>query len=328
MTIAIPDDYQKIIRKLDCFALLKSHRVLTFPQYETDETVLAGWFKDAEILVLTRTRTKITDNLLGQLPKLQLISQTGKNAGHIDLDACNKHKVAVVEGSGNPIATAELTWALIMNGLRQLPQAIAGMKAGHWQTNIGMRVYGKTVGIWSYGKIGKRVAKYARAFGAKVLVWGSENTRILAEKEGFLTAASKKSFFQKSDVVTLHIRLKDSTVGIVKKADLLQMKPTALLVNTSRAALLEKGALLEALAIGRPGFVALDVYEEEPIFDKNHPLLLNPRVICTPHLGYVEKEGYELYFSIAFQNILDFLNGQYDAVVNPEVLQGLNPNNE
>jgi len=282
MTIAIPDDYQHIIRKLDCFELLKNHDVLTFHEYETDESVLANWFKTAEVIVLTRTRTKITATLLAQLPNLKLISQTGKNAGHIDEVACAKYGVAVVEGRGNPIATAELTWLLLMNGLRQLPQAIAGMQAGNWQVNIGSRVYGKTIGIWSYGKIGKLVANYAKAFGAKVLIWGRKASKAQAQKDGFTIAKSKQDFFKQSDVVSVHIRLKDATRGIVKK-------------------------VVTALKNGQPGFAAIDVYDEEPIFNKNHPLLQMSNVICTPHLGYVEKESYEMYFSIAFQNVLDYI---------------------
>ena len=318
-TIAIPNDYQHIIRQLDCFQLLKDHQVLTFHQYETDENTLAEWFKEADVLILTRTRTKITASLLAKLPNLKLISQTGKNAGHIDIAACTKHGVAVVEGKGNPIATAELTWLLIMNGLRQIPQAIEGMRAGKWQINIGSRVYGKTIGIWSYGKIGKLVANYAKAFGAKVLIWGSESSCAIAQEEGFEIAKTKKDFFAQADVVSIHIRLKESTKGIIKREDLSNMKPTALFVNTSRAALLEKDALLDALQKGRPGFAAIDVYDEEPIFDKNHPLLKMSNVICTPHLGYVEKEGYELYFSIAFQNALDFIAGKIDHLTNLEV---------
>jgi len=324
MTIAIPDDYQKVIQNLTAFHLLKDHKVLVYHQYETDEKILAKWFKEAEVIVLTRTRTKITASLLAKLPKLKLISQTGKNPGHIDVDACTKHGVAIAEGRGNPIATAELTWALIMNGLRQLPQAIEGMKMGKWQMNMGNRVYGKTIGIWSYGKIGKRVANYAKAFGAKVLIWGGENSRTQANSDGFETANSKEHFLQTIDVLAIHIRLKETTKGIIKKADLALMKPTALLVNTSRAALIEKGALLTALRRGRPGFAAIDVYEEEPIFDKNHPLLKMPNVICTPHLGYVEKESYELYFSIAFQNVLDFLNGNLSSIANPEAIKNKN----
>ena len=316
MIIAIPDDYQHAIRKLNCFQLLKDHEVLVFHDYETDEEILAKRFKTADVIVLTRTRTKITSTLLAQLPNLKIVSQTGKNAGHIDEAACAKYGVTVLEGSGNPIATAELTWALIMNGLRQLPQAIEGMKAGKWQVNIGSRVYGKTIGIWSYGKIGKRVANYAKTFGANVLIWGGEKSRQVAIADGFQTANSKEAFLRQSDVVSLHIRLKEATKGILTKEDLLQMKTSALLVNTSRAALIEKGALLSALELGRPGFAAIDVFEEEPVFDKHYPLLQLPNVICTPHLGYVEKESYELYFSIAFQNVLDFVDGKVDATIN------------
>ncbi len=321
MTVAIPDDYQHIIRKLACFQLLKDHQVLTFHEYETEEKVLVDWFKEADVIVLTRTRTKITESLLKQLPKLKLISQTGKNAGHIDIEACTKYNVAVAEGRGNPIATAELTWLLIMNGLRQLPQAIEGMKAGKWQTNIGSRVYGKTIGIWSYGKIGKRVANYAKAFGANVLIWGREKSMQQAKADGFEIAPSKAYFFKNADVVSIHIRLKAVTKGIVKKSDLQLMKPTALFVNSSRAALIEKDALLSALQAGQPGFAAIDVYDEEPIFDKNHPLLKMDNVIGTPHLGYVEKESYELYFSIAFQNVLDFFKGNLANIANREALK-------
>jgi len=317
MTIAIPDDYQHCIRDLDCYALLKNHKVRTFHEYETDESVLANWFKEADAIVLTRTRTKITESLLAQLPKLKLVSQTGKNAGHIDIAACTKYGVTVAEGRGNPIATAELAWSLIMNGLRLLPQAIQGMKEGKWQINIGRRVYGKTIGIWSYGKIGKRVANYAKAFGAEVLIWGGPNSTAQARKDGFTIATSKEEFLKICDVVSLHIRLKEATRGLIAKEDLLLMKSTALLVNTSRAALIKKGDLLAALQQGRPGFAALDVYEEEPIFDKNHPLLQLPNILCTPHLGYVEKEGYELYFSIAFQNVVDFFNGTPQNIANP-----------
>ncbi len=323
MTIAIPDDYQKVIQNLAAFQLLKGHKVLVYHQYETDEKKLVDWFKEAEVIVLTRTRTKITASLLAQLPKLKLVSQTGKNAGNIDVAACTKHGVAVAEGRGNPIATAELTWALIMNGLRQLPQAIEGMKAGNWQINMGSRVYGKTIGIWSYGKIGKRVANYAKAFGANVLIWGGEKSTQAAKADGFDIAPSKVQFLQTVDVFAIHIRLKEATKGIIKKADLQLMKRTALLVNTSRAALIEKGALLAALETGRPGFAAIDVYNEEPIFDKNYPLLKMPNVICTPHLGYVEKEGYELYFSIAFQNIFHFFSGNLDSIANPEALKDI-----
>ena len=320
MRIAIPDDYQNVIRTLDCFALLKGHEVTTVNAYISDPIALAAALNDPEILVLTRTRTAVNAPLLALLPNLKLISQTGKNAGHIDVAACSKHGVAVAEGRGNPIATAELTWTLIMNGLRQLPQAIQGMQAGKWQINLGRRVFGKRIGIWGYGKIGRRIAQYAKVFGAEVMIWGSENAKANALNDGFLAATSKEEFFSTCDVVTLHLRLKESTKGIVKKEDLLHMKPDALLVNTARAALIEEGALATALTVGKPGFAAIDVYDQEPIFDANHPLLQMPNVICTPHLGYVERAGYELYFSIAFENVLNFIAGKPTSIANPEVL--------
>lgn len=305
--IAIPDDYQKVIKTLDCFDLLKGHDITIIHDYTPNPKRLAAKLNDPDILVLTRTRTKVNKALLQHLPNLKFISQTGKNAGHIDIADCKKYDVIVAEGRGNPIATAELTWNLIMNGLRLVPQAIEGMKAGHWQVNMGRRIYGKRIGIWGYGKIGKRVAQYVKTFGAEVMVWGSEGSRQAASADGFLAAASKVEFFTTCDVVTLHLRLKEATREIVKLSDLLMMKTDALLVNTARAALLEKGALLQALQTGRPGFAAIDVYDEEPIFDKNYLLLQLSNVICTPHLGYVERAGYELYFSTAFEHVLDFI---------------------
>ncbi|MCR9288549.1 MAG: D-2-hydroxyacid dehydrogenase family protein [Bacteroidetes bacterium] len=320
MRISIPDDFQKVIKTLDCFQLLSGHEITILHDYISNETELAKRLNDPEILVLTRTRTKITESLLKQLPNLKLISQTGKNAGHIDIEACNRYGVAVAEGRGNPIATAELTWALIMNGLRQIPQAIEGMKAGQWQINIGRRVFGKRIGIWGYGKIGKRIVQYAKLFGAEVMIWGSEASRKSAKQDGFLVANSKEEFFSTCDVVSLHLRLKDTTREIVKKEDLLRMKSDALFVNTARAGLIEKGALLEALKMGKPGFAAIDVYDKEPIFDPNHLLLQMQNVVCTPHLGYVERAGYESYFSIAFVNVVNFIFGKPTNIANPEVL--------
>jgi D-3-phosphoglycerate dehydrogenase len=207
-----------------------------------------------------------------------------------------------------------------MNGLRQIPQAIEGMKAGQWQINIGRRVFGKRIGIWGYGKIGKRIVQYAKLFGAEVMIWGSEASRKSAKQDGFLVANSKEEFFSTCDVVSLHLRLKDTTREIVKKEDLLRMKSDALFVNTARAGLIEKGALLEALKMGKPGFAAIDVYDKEPIFDPNHLLLQMQNVVCTPHLGYVERAGYESYFSIAFVNVVNFIFGKPTNIANPEVL--------
>lgn len=320
MKITILDDYQDIVRNLDCFSIIARQNVAILHETIKDPTVLAEKLQDTDILVLIRERTAIDERLLSRLPKLKLISQTGKIANHLDLDACTRYGVAVAEGTGSPIAPAELTWALIMNTLRQIPQAIEGMKEGRWQTNIGSGIYGKTIGIWGYGKIGKRVASYAHAFGARVLVWGSEASRDSAVNDGFEQAKSKEAFFKQADIVSLHLRLNKKTRGIVKETDLDSMKPVAALVNTARAELIEEGALIKCLKRGRPGFAGLDVYEEEPVTDPRYELLHMPNVVCTPHLGYVEQAGYELYFSKAFENVMAFINGQPENIANPEVL--------
>lgn len=307
MRIAIPDDYQDCIRSLDAFDLLSEHEINIITEYLSDPLALSKALKNPEAIVLTRTRTAITESLLDLLPELKVISQTGMNAGHIDLDACNARGIKVLEGKGNPVSTAELTWALIMNGLRLLPQAITEMKQGKWQSNIGRVVYGKRIGIWGYGKIGKKVAGYAKAFDAEVIVWGSHNSLMQAQKDGFIIAKTREEFFSICDVVSLHLRLKEATKNIVKLHDLLKMKADALFVNTSRAGLLEPNALLKALESGRPGFAAIDVFDEEPIFDKQHPFLNMSNVICTPHLGYVERANYENYFGQAFQNLINYI---------------------
>lgn len=309
MKITILDDYQDVIQSLDCFSLLAGYDVNVIHKHFTDEVALAETMHGTQILILNRTRTKVTRTLIEHLPDLKLISQTGKLAGHVDLEACNEHGVQIAEGRGNPVATAELTWSLILNGLCLLPQAIEGMKAGQWQSNLGDRVFEKTIGIWGYGKIGKRIAQYAKVFGAKVIVWGSENSRSQALADGFNAAATKRQFFQTSDVITMHLRLHPATTAIVTLQDLRLMKPTALFVNTARAALIAPNALLTALKEGNPGRAALDVYDQEPIFDPAHPLLMMENVICSPHLGYVERQGYELYYSIAFENVLNYLKG-------------------
>ncbi len=320
MKIVIPDDYQHIISKLNCYDLLSEHEVKVLHDSEKDINQLSDKLREAEVLVLTRERTEINEALLKQLPHLKLISQTGKISNHLDLEACTRYKVAVAEGVGSPTAPAELTWILIMNACRQIPQAIADMKTGKWQTNIGYTVQGKQIGIWGYGKIGKLISKYAKAFGADVLVWGSEASRKQALADGFKIADSKESFFHLADIVTLHLRLTDTTRGIVNEQDLMLMRPDSILVNTSRAELIEPGALISSLKKGKPGFAALDVFETEPIFDPSYELLQMPNVICTPHLGYVERNGYELYFSKAFENVVNFANGNPTNIANPEVL--------
>jgi D-3-phosphoglycerate dehydrogenase len=320
MKIIIPDDYQDAVRNLDCFSLLQGHEVTIYNNTPPSLEELANRFKDAEVIVLIRERTEITEALLARLSNLKLISQTGKISNHLDLAACTRHNIAVAEGIGSPVAPAELTWNLIMNAWRQVPQAIEGMKKGLWQTNIGRALYGQTMGIWGYGKIGQKVAGYAKAFGMNVLVWGSERSRENAVKNGFAAAQSKEDFFSNADIISLHLRLVPNTINSVTAADLSLMKPDALFVNTSRAELVEEGALMHALKAGRPGFAALDVYEQEPVFDKDYPLLAMANVTCTPHLGYVEKSGYELYFSKAFENVVAFAKGAPVNIANPEVL--------
>lgn len=321
MKIIIPDDYQNVLHQLECRHLLKDHDLSNLHSYYKNTEELAAQCWEADVLVLIRERTKITESLLSKLPNLKLISQTGKISRHIDLDACTKHKVAVIEGTGSPIAPAELCWALIMNAWRQIPQAMDGMKKGQWQTNIGLTLYGQNIGIWGYGKIGRKIAAYARAFEMNVIIWGSNTSRNKAIEDGFTAASSKEEFFTQSDIVTLHLRLTDSTDGIVLKKDLDLMKSDSLLVNTSRAELIEKGALWSAISSGKPGFLALDVYENEPVFDVKFPYLLLPNAICTPHLGYAEKKSFELYFSQAFQNVLDFVQGNNVHILNPGSIQ-------
>ncbi|MDM1071381.1 D-2-hydroxyacid dehydrogenase family protein [Empedobacter brevis] len=321
MNIAILDDYQHAVSQLTCFELLKDFNVKLLDKTYQNPKDLAKEIQDAEILVLIRERTKIDDELLSLLPNLKLISQTGKISNHLDLAACTKYGVAVAEGIGSPIAPAELTWALIMNATRKIPQAIEAMKKGEWQTNIGSAIHGKTIGIWGYGKIGQKIAQYAKVFGAEVLIWGSENSRQKAIEDGYQAANSREEFFSISDVISLHIRLNEQTKGIVKFEDLKLMKREAVIVNTSRAELIEENALSKALSQNTPTYAALDVYEIEPIYDQTNEFLKNPNVICTPHLGYVEENSYELYFSKAFENAINFIAANPTNIANSEVLE-------
>lgn len=306
MRIVIPDDYQHVVQQLECFRLLEGFDVHVYHDAVSDPDVLAERFAEADALVLTRERTRIDAALLQRLPRLKLISQTGRAGPHLDLEACRERGVTVAEGTGSPIAAAELTWALILNARRGLREAMNGLYAGHWQVNLGQRLYGQTLGIWGYGKIGQRLARYARAFDMQVLVWGSETSRQAAVADGHEAAPTREAFFAQADIVTLHLRLVEATRHCVTADDLARMKPDALLVNSSRAELIAPGALLEALDRGRPGQAALDVFEQEPILQADHPLLTHPRVLCTPHLGYVEKHSYEAYFGEAFANVRAF----------------------
>lgn len=320
MKITILDDYQHIIKNLKCFDLLKNQNVELLHQTVKDSKKLAEILVDTNILVLTRERTAITTELLNQLPKLQLISQTGKISNHLNLSDCTKHRVAVAEGIGSPTAPAELTWNLIMNSIRKVPQAIEGMKKGEWQINIGKTIAGKTIGIWGYGKIGKKIAQYAKVFDAEVLVWGSETSRNSAINDGFKAANSKDEFFSTADVISIHVRLNDNTRGIVTEQDLMLMKSGTSFINTARAELVEQDALINVLKTGKDIQVAIDVYETEPIYEKDYALLQFSNVICTPHIGYVEMDSYELYFSKAFENVIHYIEGNPTNIANPEVL--------
>jgi D-3-phosphoglycerate dehydrogenase len=310
MHVVIPDDYQDAVRGLDCFAKLAGHEVTIFNDTVVDADALAQRFATADALVLVRERTPITDDLLARLPRLKLISQTGKGTAHIDVDACARRGVEVAVGTGSPYAPAELTWALVLAAMRRIPQEIASMREGRWQSHFGRTVRGRTLGIWGYGKIGTLVASYGRAFGMNVLAWGREGSLSRAQADGYATASGKSELFERSDVLSLHLRLTGETRGIVTSEDLARMNSDALLVNTSRAELIEPDALERALRAGCPGFAAVDVYEQEPVLDPSHPLLAMHNAVCTPHLGYVEKDSYELYFGQAFDAVVAFASRQ------------------
>lgn len=328
MKIAILDDYQNAVPGLDCYKILDGHEIKVFNNSTRGLGQLAIRLAPYEALVLIRERTSLPAALLNKLPNLKLISQTGKLAGHVDVAAATARGIAIAEGVGSPVAPAELTWALIMAVSRKLVPYATNLKDGLWQTastnpglnGLGRVLRGRTLAIWSYGKIGKLVAGYGKAFGMRILVWGSEASRQAALADGFEAAASREAFFEEADVLSLHLRLADATRGIVKASDLARMKPDALLVNTSRAELVETGALEAALQAGRPGMAALDVFTEEPLAP-DAPLLRIPTVLATPHLGYVEQDSYELYFRAAFENVANFAAGKPTNILNPEVLQ-------
>ena len=324
MKITILDDYFDTIRTLACFRMLDGHEVEIWNDHVQDDSVLAARLANTDILVLIRERTKIQAPLLERLPKLRLISQRSVYP-HIDIEACTRLGVLVCSNMhpGTPsYATAELTWALLLAAMREIPQQVAGLKAGKWQAGMGNTVRDKLLGIYGYGRIGAVVAGYGRAFGMPVQVWGREAAREQARADGHAVPATKEAFFESSDIVTLHMRLVDATRGIVTGADLARMTPTALLVNTSRAGLIARGALEQAMQAGRPGRAAVDVYEDEPITDGRHPLLALENVVCTPHIGYVTREEYELQFSDIFDQIVAFAAGRPIHMINPEARRG------
>jgi D-3-phosphoglycerate dehydrogenase len=320
--IAILDDYFDTVRTLPCFRKLDRHDVTIWNDHVDDLEQLADRLRETEALVLIRERTQVPAALLERLPRLRLISQRSVYP-HIDIDACTRLGVIVSSDlhAGTPsYAAAELTWGLVLAAMRQIPQQMAALKSGTWQIGVGRTLRGATLGIYGYGRIGETVAGYGRAFGMKVLVWAREASRQRAQASGYDIAASKDAFFEDCDVISLHMRLVSATRGIVTAADLALMKATALLVNTSRAGLIAPGALVAALDRGRPGMAAVDVFEHEPIHDAMHPLLVMDRVVCTPHIGYVTREEYELQFADVFDQILAYTAGRPSNVVNPAVL--------
>ncbi|HXV80660.1 MAG TPA: D-2-hydroxyacid dehydrogenase family protein [Candidatus Binatia bacterium] len=319
MKIAVIDDYQNAFRTLQCYPKLRGHEVVVYTDTEKDVTKLAERLQDAEVVVLTQQRSLFPRALIEQLPKLKLIGQTGRAATHVDLEACTEKGIIVsAGGSGNPNATAELTWGLILSALRNLPYEVRRLKEGHWQSTLGIGVNGKTLGIYAYGKIGSIVAGVGKAFGARVVCWGREGSTGRAKAAGLEVAKSREEFFAEADILSLHLPLNKDTRGIVTRDDLARMKSTALLVNPSRAGLIPKGALTEALRAGRPGMAAVDVYEEEPVIGASDPVVKMDNVTCTPHLGYVTRESYEEYYAVVVDDILAYAAGRANHVLNPE----------
>jgi D-3-phosphoglycerate dehydrogenase len=320
--ISVLDDYFDTLRTLECFGKLTGHDVTVWNDHVQDVDALAERLRDTEALVLIRERTQIRKALLERLPKLKLISQRSVYP-HIDIDACTRLGIIVSSGqhADTPsYATAEFTWGLVLAAMRAIPQQMASPQAGNWQIGVGHTLRHKTLGIYGYGRIGAVVAGYGKAFGMQVKVWAREPALIKARADGYETADSKAEFFEQCDVISLHMRLVDATRGIVTAADLARMKPTALLVNTSRAPLIEPNALVNALRAGRPGMAAVDVYEKEPLRDVNDPLLTMSNVVCTPHLGYVSRDEYEIQFTDIFDQITAYAAGAPTNVVNPDVL--------
>lgn len=321
MKVVILDDYQDAVRACGLLDKLRGHDVTIHRDTVKGADALAGRLKDAEAIVLIRQRTELSEELLERLPRLRLISQTAGVGSHIPMEACTRRKIAVTAGAaGNP-STVELTWALILAAMRRIPAEMEGMKRGKWQVApMGRIVHGKTLGVYALGKIGGRVAQLAKAFGMNVLAWGREATAERARAEGFEMAKDREAFFESCDIVSIHLPLNKATRGLVTLKDLARMKPDSLFVNTSRAGIIEAGALVAALRAGRPGFAAVDVYEDEPVLGGQHPLLRMDNVVCTPHLGYASYETLKDYLGLAIDRVAAFAAGKPRDVVNPEAL--------
>ena len=332
MNIVILDDYQDAVRKLPCASRLDPYSAKVFTNTVKGIGQLSVRLRDADVIVLIRERTQISRQLVEKLPRLKLIAQTGKAGSHIDVEACTERGIAIAEGVGSPVAPAELTWALIMAAMRRVPQYIANLKHGAWQQSglraasmppnfgVGMVLRGKTLGVWGYGRIGQLIAGYGRAFGMNVRIWGREASRAKALEDGYQVASTRQEFFEQCDIVSVHLRLNDETRGSITLEDLSRMKPNALFVNTSRAELVETDALIAALNRGRPGMGAVDVFEAEPPL-QGHALLRLENCVCTPHIGYVEQDSYELYFGAAFENVVNYIKGAPTNILNPGALQ-------
>ena len=326
MKITVIDDYQDAFRRMSSFPKLAGHSIEIFNDTLKEPRRLAERLHDTECVVLTQQRSWFRRPLIEALPHLRLISQTGRVTAHVDLKACSEHGVMVCAGGkGRPHSTAELTWALILAALRHIPKEVYGLRQGHWQSTLGVDIFGKTIGIYAFGGIGSIVANIGRAFGARILCWGRGASLERARSAGYDVAASREEFFTESDILSLHLPMVRETRGIITRADLASMKPTALLVNTSRSKLIEDKALVEALKAGRPGFAAVDVYDDEPIVGADHPLLKLDNALCTPHLGFVTAETYEIHYNLVVEQILAYLAGAPIHVANPEVLQRLRP---
>ena len=322
MKIAVLDDYQDAFRGLKCAAKLEGHEVTTYRDTVKDPAKLAERLNGHDAVILLQQRTPVPRAVVEKLTRLKLISQTGRNANHIDLAACTEKGIVVSgTGAGAVNHTAELTWGLIFSALRHIPDEVQRLKAGKWQTTVGTTVAGKTLGVYAYGRIGSIVARAGKAFEMRVVCWGREGSTGRAKADGFEIAASREAFFEQCDIVSLHIPLNKETRGIVTRGDLARMKPAALIVNTSRGPIIEKGALEKALKEGRPGRAAVDVYDDEPVLGGDHPLLKMDNAVCTPHLGYVDRDTYEKYYGGAVDAILAFADGKPANLLNPEVLK-------
>lgn len=325
MKIAVIHDYADVLRTTRAYPRLQGHEVSIHTDAYTDPRRVIEQAAGCDALVLTQQRVPITRQIVEGLPQLKFISQTGRNVYHLDIPACTEHGILVSAGGGGDgggpySTTAELAWGLILASLRHIPCEVERFKQGHWHSTVGTRLSGATLGVYAFGHIGGAVARVGKAFGMRVICWGREGSTARAQAEGFEIAKSRAAFFEESDVISLHLPGNKDTRGLIGAEDLARMKPSALLVNTSRASIIAEGALVEALKKGRPGFAAVDVYEKEPVTGADHPLLKMPNALCTPHLGYAEARSYEAIYKLAVDQLLAYAEGKPINVVNPEVL--------